>query len=142
MGPGQNCTNTKLHGGTKLHEDKIARRVKFAQRRFCTKTNLHEVTNLHEGTKLHKDKIALRVNFARATNLHGESNLHGCQICTGGGSNLHGLGLRIRVKKNRLGLGLKKKIPCKIVTRAKVTLRAKVSPCKIVCSCKSVFVQI
>ena len=51
MGPGQNCTKTKLHEGTKLHEDKIARRVKFARRRFCTKTNLHE------GTKLHKENL-------------------------------------------------------------------------------------
>ena len=33
-GPGQNCTKIKLHEGTKLHEDKIARRVKFARRRF------------------------------------------------------------------------------------------------------------
>ena len=82
-GPGQNCTKTKLHEGTKLHAGTKLNEDKIARRRFCTKTNLHEVTNLHEGTKLHKDKFALRVNFAPATNLHRESNLHGCQICTG-----------------------------------------------------------
>ena len=71
LGAGSKLHEDKNARGTKLHEDKIARRVKFARRRFCTKTNLHEVT------KLHKDKFALRVNFAQAT------NLHGCQICTG-----------------------------------------------------------
>ena len=41
-GPGQNCTKTKLHEGTKLHKDKFALRVNFARA-----TNLHGESNLH-----------------------------------------------------------------------------------------------
>ena len=64
MGTGQNCTKTKLHEGTKLHEDKITRRY------FRTKTNLHELKKLYEVN------LASRVNFARVTILHKGSFLH------------------------------------------------------------------
>ena len=64
MGTGKNCTKTKLHEGTKFHENKIALRVNFARRYFCTKTNLHE------------ENFAPSVNFARVTTLHGGSILH------------------------------------------------------------------
>ena len=41
----------------------------------CTKTKLHEVTKLHQakfawGKKLHEDDFALTVNFAQVTFLH------------------------------------------------------------------------
>ena len=45
MGTGKNCKLTKLHEGTKLHEDKFAPRVNFAQ-----------VTILHGGSFLHESK--------------------------------------------------------------------------------------
>ena len=79
MGPGQNCTKTKLHGGTKLHK---------GSNRFCTKTNLH------------KDKFARRVKFARLSNLHGlglKKNRLGLGLKIRVKNNR--LGLKIRVKK-------------------------------------------
>ena len=81
---------TTSHGaGSKMHEDKIARGDKIARRdkiargENCTKGQICTKTFLHEDKFARGDKIARRVKFARATNLHGESNLHGCQICTG-----------------------------------------------------------
>ena len=75
-----------------MHEDEIARRVKFArgdkiaQRQIYTKVQFCT-----------SDKFARRVKFARLSNLHGL-----------------GLGLKVRDKKkikkklkNKLGLGLK-----------------------------------
>ena len=64
MRTGQNCTEKKLHKGTKL------RGAKIAQKYFCTKTNFHKGTKLHERTDLHEDSFALRVNFGRVTILH------------------------------------------------------------------------
>merc|ERR1712096_484417 len=85
MGPGQNCTKTKLnegtklHGGTKLHEGSNLHEDEFARRQICTK-----------GQFCTSDKFAWRVKFARLSILHGGSNLHGLGL---------GLGLKIRVKK-------------------------------------------
>ena len=42
---GQNCTKTKLHDGTKLHEDNFAARINFAR-----------VTIFHENKKKKKKK--------------------------------------------------------------------------------------
>ena len=70
MGTGLNCTKTKLHEvnkmheGTKLDANKIARMHKIVRNQICAKPNLHK------GTKLHEDIFAPKVNFARATFLH------------------------------------------------------------------------
>ena len=104
-----------MHGGTKFHEDKIARRVKFARRCFCTKTNLHE------GTKLNKDK------FARLSNLHGGSNLHEDTFARGDIFARKFFFLTLIFNPN----------PCKFVfvqkhLRANLTLRAILSLCNFV----------
>ena len=46
------------HNRSKFCKDKIAQRVNFSQRYFCS------------NTKLHKDSFAPRVNFAQVTILH------------------------------------------------------------------------
>ena len=90
VGPGQNCTTTKmhevskLHEGSKMHGAKIARVHKTARRQKCTKTKMHEGSKLHEGSKMHEDYFAQRVKIARLSVLHGGSKLHDCQNCTEG----------------------------------------------------------
>ena len=64
MGMGLNFTNTKLHGVTKMHENKIAQVHKIVRSQIRTKPDLHE------GTKMHEDGFAPRVYFARLHFLH------------------------------------------------------------------------
>ena len=44
MGTGQNCTNTNLHNRKKLHRDKFAQRVNFAQEKKIEQTHqMHQI---------------------------------------------------------------------------------------------------
>ena len=45
-GNGTHCTKTKLH--ELIARGKIARKINFARRYFCTRTNLHQGSILHE----------------------------------------------------------------------------------------------
>ena len=55
-GTGLNCTKTKMHEVTKLHENKIARS------QICTKPKLHGGTKLHE-TILQQGSILHELHF-------------------------------------------------------------------------------
>ena len=56
MVTGKNCTKTKLHEGTKLHENKFARGNKIALRHFAKRVNFARVTISHGGSFLLQSK--------------------------------------------------------------------------------------